>query len=259
LHRRLAAAQQAEASARLAVIRRQQAAINAITTDRTQAIAAAARILPGQERCGDLYTVQALDEHRLLAAAADAGAMGTAGIIQATAMLNALSTAAALAGPRTELGQILTAMNRSTAGRADRQPIPLVAVWIDLVAGRISYVNAGHAAPLLLAGPARLVTLEQTALLPGADPETIYKSASADLPARFRLILVSDGLIEAPDKAGQAFGQERLHEALLSEAAFGQPGQIIELLASALAGHLQDTPQLDDAMIIALAKDSKSS
>ncbi len=170
-------------------------------------------------------------------------------------MLASLTTAVSLSGLRTEPGRILNAVNTAVTNRKERQPLALVAVWIDLIAGRLSYVNAGHAGPILLAGPTRLITLDQTALLLGADTEQIYKATAIDLPAKFRIILVSDGLIEALGKTGQAFGDEQLHEVLLDEQAFGEPEAIIERIAGALATHMGEIPQIDDGLIVTVAKD----
>jgi len=255
LHRRVVAAQEAESAARIAVLRRLQASVNTIASGKTESLRFSARVLPGAERCGDLYTVVSIDDNRLLAAAVDAGGTGSAGIVQGASMLGVTATAVMMAGQRTELGRILNALSEHVAAGGVRQPLPMVVVWIDLVAGRVSYVNAGHAAPLLLTGPTRMVTLDQTSMLVGADQEAIYKPTGVDLPAKFRLILTSDGLVEAFNKAGQAFGDERMHEVLLDEQAFGEPEEVNERLATAKSQYLDQMPQLDDALILTIAKD----
>lgn len=255
LHRRVVAAQEAEGAARLAVLRRYQANLNLVGDGRSETMRWSAKVLSGTERCGDLFAVLPVDDNRLLVAAVDAGGAGTEGIIQGASMLASLTTAVSLSGLRTEPGRILNAINTAVTNRKERQPLALVAVWIDLIAGRLSYVNAGHAGPILLAGPTRLITLDQTALLLGADTEQIYKATAIDLPAKFRIILVSDGLLEALGKTGQAFGDEQLHEVLLDEQAFGEPEAIIERIAGALATHMGEIPQIDDGLIVAVAKD----
>jgi serine phosphatase RsbU (regulator of sigma subunit) len=255
LHRRLIAAQETESEARLTVLRRHQAAINVTGSGSSETMQWSGQVLDGTERCGDLFGVLPVDDNRLLAVAVDAGGAGVGGIIQGASMLNSVMTAVSLAGPRAELGRILNAVNSSVTKRRDRQPLALVALWIDLVAGRATYVNAGHAAPILLAGPTRLITLDQTALLLGSDGQAIYKATAVDLPARFRIVLVSDGVLEAFDKTGQAFGDERLHEALLDEQAFAEPQAIVDRINAALANHTDKMPQIDDGLILAIAKE----
>jgi hypothetical protein len=46
-----------------------------------------------------------------------------------------------------------------------------------------------------------------------------------------------------------------MHEALLAEEAFDEPAGIIERLSGAVSAHLDKGQQIDDGLVLAVAKD----
>jgi serine phosphatase RsbU (regulator of sigma subunit) len=128
-------------------------------------------------------------------------------------------------------------------------------VLIDLIAGRLSYLNAGLKPPLLLVGAQRLVTLEKTAPMLGADPDSHYEPAFADLSAKFRVLLHTDGLTDALSPAGESYGEERLHEVLLQPESFTAPDRTIDAIISDVEKHLGKAQPADDILLLVVAHD----
>jgi phosphoserine phosphatase RsbU/P len=82
--------------------------------------------------------------------------------------------------------------------------------------GRVEYLNCGHIQPILVhdAGVRQLVESNPiVGLLPGAS----YSSAHCTLRPGERVLLVTDGLVEAENSAGDAFGDSRLSEVVVHQ------------------------------------------
>lgn len=94
---------------------------------------------------------------------------------------------------------------------------------LDLGTGRLSLVNAGHPAPLLVRGHRVVRRLTAPTTLPvgfgGADPQ-VWEEA---LEPGDRVVFFSDGVVEERGEDGEAFGEERLAELLERQMTSGRP------------------------------------
>ncbi len=113
---------------------------------------------------------------------------------------------------------------------------------LDPHSGEFRFANAGHCLPLLLraaggtapaggATPSRVQELRATGMPLGLLPEREYEETSVILAPGDRLLLYSDGLIEAHDPAGGMFGVPRLRQELA-----GLRGELIDGLLGCLEG-----------------------
>jgi len=249
--------QQQETTLRMTQLRQLQRGINAVEEITAGPLRLACRRLAGRERCGDLYHLASLDDKRLAVLLADAGGTGPGGFAQALAVLTALRAhlGAGSGERKTDLGAAFEAIHRTLLARPVCQPVPVLAILIDLGEGRLTYVNAGYTMPILLTGPARLVTLDHSSLLLGIEGKNTYREASVDLSAKFRVFACSDGVIDAWDKSGQCFAVEKVRAGLLEEDAFAEPEAMIDRVVAALTAFRGDTPLSDDALLVAVARD----
>ncbi len=74
---------------------------------------------------------------------------------------------------------------------------------------RLTYVNAGHNAPILRRANGTLETLEAGGLPLGIRPATNYETASVELKPGDALIFFTDGVVEAFNGGGEEFGNAR--------------------------------------------------
>jgi sigma-B regulation protein RsbU (phosphoserine phosphatase) len=74
---------------------------------------------------------------------------------------------------------------------------------------RLTYVNAGHNAPILRRANGALETLEVGGLPLGIRLDCHYETASLDLRPGDALIFFTDGVVEAFNESGEEFGNER--------------------------------------------------
>ncbi|MCC7294159.1 MAG: SpoIIE family protein phosphatase [Phycisphaerales bacterium] len=210
--------------------------------------------LPGRCRGGDLCDFHVIDEHRAYALMLDGGGSGILGLAQAAAIRAAVRTSM---GANEEFlldpAPVMDAVNRLLAAAHERQGVTCAYVGLDITTGRLAYINAGGMAPLLAAAPGRLITLEQSSLVLGADANYSYEVTVIDLPETFRLICSSDGVTEAA-LTGEAFGDQRLHDLLMTQEAFSDGENVTARILDGVRAHLGGSNGDDDATVLAIAR-----
>jgi serine phosphatase RsbU (regulator of sigma subunit) len=149
------------------------------------------------------------------------------------------------------LEKTLTTMDQAlNAEFGDESFATALLAELDLSSGQVRAIMAGHAAPLLLR-QGRVVrgdTPEPTLPLGlGADPATVTEYA---LEPGDRLLLFTDGIVEARSEAGEFFGEQRLVELLSKEAAAGNASpETVRRLVRAVVEHQSRNLQ-DDATLL---------
>jgi serine phosphatase RsbU (regulator of sigma subunit)/anti-sigma regulatory factor (Ser/Thr protein kinase) len=122
---------------------------------------------------------------------------------------------------------------------------------LDPSTGELRFANAGHNLPLVRAGEDAF-ELRATGMPLGLMPEMSYDVASATIAPGARVLLYSDGLIEAHDSSREMFGTTRAAEAL---ALGGAAESVLERLLGALdAFTVAGGEQEDDITLVALAR-----
>lgn len=111
--------------------------------------------------------------------------------------------------------------------------------------GRLIYTNAGHNPPLLVRADGTMEELTAGGMVLGIFPEASYEAGSARLEPGDHLVLFTDGVVEARNRAGEEFGNERLR-ALLEIRAGSPSSRIVRCIEEALAEFSADAPQHDD-------------
>ncbi len=86
---------------------------------------------------------------------------------------------------------------------------------LDMERNLLMYTNAGHVFPTYIGSGGRVETLSYSGLILGVLPGFGYEHHQRSLEPGDMLVVVSDGVTEATDDAGEFYGEERL-SALLS-------------------------------------------
>jgi serine phosphatase RsbU (regulator of sigma subunit) len=136
------------------------------------------------------------------------------------------------------------AVNRQFGGE---QFVTGLLAELDVHTGRLRWVSAGHPMPLLLrAGKILdLLAVEPSGPMGLALEAEVAAIGEEWLEPADRLLLYTDGVVEARDPAGEFFGVERFGDYIVKEAASGRPApEILRRLNRAVLeyqrGHLQD-------------------
>jgi hypothetical protein len=115
-------------------------------------------------------------------------------------------------------GAVLRALNRYVALTLSKHSVYLTAisVQVDPAHGVVRYVNAGHPPAWVRRGDGRVERFDSTTFLLGAVPDADFESDETEivLGPDDVLVLLTDGVHEAPDRAGRQFGLERIAEHL---------------------------------------------
>lgn len=167
-----------------------------------------ASYLPMTSVAGDFYEFLAIDEKHAGFFIADVSGHGVPAALIASMLKVATHSVASSAGAPAEL---MTALNRILSPQLRGQFVTAAYLSIDLKTRQALYSAAGH--PPLLYWNARerqLHKLESNGLLFGVLKDATYPFIELALDAGDRLLLYTDGLVEAENLAGEAFGERQL-------------------------------------------------
>jgi phosphoserine phosphatase RsbU/P len=190
---------------------------------------------------------------RLLLVVADvAGKSVPAALLMATFQAS-LRTLAATPG---SLSELVTGMNRyscahSLGGR--RFTTAFFAELEPAVSGNrvLTYIRAGHNAPILRRASGQLERLDIGDLPLGIDPGARYDCGTTTLARGDLLLIFTDGLVEALNAQNQEYGEERLLQAL--QAAGDQSADwTLKRLMAGVDAFVGATRQYDDITCLVL-------
>src|SRR5437764_1171585 len=165
---------------------------------------------PQNSVAGDYYDAFYPDErrNRLVVVIADvAGKSVPAALLMATLQAS-LRT---IAGEGVPVAELVTRLNRYASAYSldGRRFTTAVLCDYDPATRQLTYVNAGHNAPILRRANGAFETLEVGGLPLGIKVGAEYETASLELRPGDALILFTDGVIEAFNASGEEFGNER--------------------------------------------------
>ena len=116
---------------------------------------------------------------------------------------------------------------------------------IDLLSGRVRLVQAGHPHPLIMRADGTVEVVGQGGLPIGLIEGCQYERISFDLMPGDRLFMMSDGLTECPDPAGEELGTEGLIRLLTKSQILHSPA-LLEALIWDLSDYAQTSVFPDD-------------
>ncbi len=160
----------------------------------------AARYIPAATEAevgGDWYDVIAIDASRVGLVMGDVAGKGLAAA-SLVGTLRAALRAYALEGR--EPADVIGSLNQLMWSEVeDSEMATLVYLVVDPVAGTLTWVNAGHPPPLILADDGSTSFLEGPRSMPlGVMPFPSYEEGTGPLPQGGTLLLYTDGLVERP-------------------------------------------------------------
>jgi serine phosphatase RsbU (regulator of sigma subunit) len=233
----------------LAAARTIQLSLLPHTTPRLPNLRVAGCSLPAKEVGGDFFAYHAFADGRLGVAVGDVSGKG---IPAALLMALALNTFETLVDAYPDQGALLSACNVSLAPRMiqSKQNAAFLSIVLDGSRYEASVANAGLVAPLLWrAGALRYI--ETFGLPLGALHTASYTQQVVALQPGDCLLIVSDGVVEAMNEAGELWGFERL-EAAFSAAGNCDPAAIVEAILARVRAFVAGAPQHDDMTMVAL-------
>jgi serine phosphatase RsbU (regulator of sigma subunit)/anti-sigma regulatory factor (Ser/Thr protein kinase) len=211
----------------------------------------AAEYRPARAVGGDFYDFIELESGRLGLVIGD---VTDKGIPAAMVMAATKSLLRAAAQRLVDPGEVLARVNDQLCPEIpEHMFVTCFYGVLDHASGSLQYANAGHNLPFVHAGD-DASELRATGMPLGLMPAMGYEVKETVIPAGARVLLYSDGLIEAHDLQREMFGDARA-AAVLAEG--GSAAAVIERLLSALdlftAGADE---QEDDITLVTVERDS---
>jgi sigma-B regulation protein RsbU (phosphoserine phosphatase) len=210
----------------------------------------AARSVLASEAGGDLYDFLSDEAGRFWIAAGDVAGHGySCAIAQAMVKASLLS----LVEPEESPASVLRRLDRVLRGvSADHSFTSLALIRLDPATGEAELANAGYPYPLV-AEFGRVTEIELPGLPLGRGPSYPYEVRPFQFPSGAALVLCSDGLFEALDRNGNAYGFERAREVL--KAMGHRPAvEIVDALLNDLRRHLGPEPAPDDVTVVVVKR-----
>lgn len=196
------------------------------------------------DRCGgDWWYTRALSPSRALAIIGDVTGHGAGAALLAAAARGATTALCEAQGEHLRLGTLMDHLNRLTCEGGGRAlMMSCCALLIDQERRELRIVNAGHPFPLLVR-QGKVHTILGVNSPFGVDPEHAYAVGRAPFERGDAIILYTDGITEAENPLGEAFGEKRLRRTI-AEHGFDSPAAVRDHLLQSLrrfAGeHLSD-------------------
>lgn len=209
----------------LGLARRMQLSILPAAFPDSAAFKVAAKYVPMTSVAGDFYDfLLADDEHAGLLIADVSGHGIPAALIASMVKMAAISQRAQSAHP----AALLAGMNTALCGNTQGQYVTAAYVYLDADAQKLQYAAAGHPAMLLLRDGV-VTEIAENGMLLAAIADANYESKSLPLKSGDRLLLYTDGLVEARNAEGRLFGDQSL-AAELETSARMTPSETVDHL-----------------------------
>jgi sigma-B regulation protein RsbU (phosphoserine phosphatase) len=193
---------------------------------------------PASSVAGDLYDFLAVDAQRTGALVADVSGHGVPAALIASMMKIAVSSQSPLAH---DPAALLREVNRTLRGQVRRVFVTATYLFFDMERRAVDVANAGHPAPLLHRGT-EIRELGPQGVVLGRF-EATYAAEIIALQRGDRIVAYTDGVTEALNARGEAFGEERLH-------AMIRDGASAEDMALAVRAWRHETSEADDVTLL---------
>jgi len=173
-----------------------------------------ARYLPMTSVAGDFYDFLLADDKRAGILIADVSGHGVpAALIASMVKLAATAQIANATSP----SNLLNGMNATLLGNTQKQFVTAAYVYLDAEKGELQYSAAAHPAMLILRN-AEVIRVVENGLMLAAFSFATYTTVSHPLISGDRLLLYTDGILEAVNSRDEEFGEERLGALLQATA-----------------------------------------
>ena len=159
---------------------------------------------------GDFYDYIIADDQQVGLLIADVSGHGVpAALIASMVKLAAASQRAVAADPC----RFLSGMNSALLGNTQNQFVTAAYVYLNSESGELRYSAAAHP-PLLLVRNGRVTHIEENGLMLAVFGFASYSTAVHKLETDDRIVMYTDGVVEASNAAGDFFGHDALCDLL---------------------------------------------
>jgi len=197
---------------------------------------------------GDYYNVVRIDDRRTAVCIADVAGKGLPAALLMSTLQAALQP---LIAQKLAPGELCQRLNRILC---EVMPVGKFISFfygvLDSVENRLTYCNAGHNPPLLVRADGASSELDAQGAVLGQFPEWQYRQSDLEMRGGDRMLLFTDGLVEANSTNEEQFGKDNVIS-VARENPQSSAHALMELLLRAASEHCDGYFQ-DDASLIVL-------
>lgn len=221
-------------------------------TPRIDGMEIVARFLPMSSVAGDFYDFIGADARHVGALLADVTGHGLSAALIASMLKVALPVQARYAS---DPAKVLSGLNQALCGMFSQYYVTCAYIFVDMETKTLSYAGAGHP-PLLLwrKSTGRVTELLHNGLMLGLFPDRNYSALQVPIERGDRIVLYTDGIVEAANASDEQYGTERLKRFLEAKESTGAEGfaeSLLEELSRWSAGAVGQAQQ-DDISFLAI-------
>jgi sigma-B regulation protein RsbU (phosphoserine phosphatase) len=209
-----------------------------------------AMMVPAREVGGDLFDFFLLDEEHLAFAVGDVSGKGAPAALFMAMSRTLLRVTAQLGQPP---GKCFTYMN-ATLGEQNVSGmyITLFYAVLNTRTGELQFGNGGHNPPYVVSAEGAIRPLPQkSGPMLGVWEGFEYQTWTERLAPGESIVLYTDGVIEAVDRNGEFFSEQRLEQFLIASAP-ETPERLVRNLHAGVQDFAKGTPQADDITVLTL-------
>ena len=221
--------QLSEIRAELEVAKRMQLSILPAGFPDSANFRVAARYVPMTSVAGDFYDFIVADDTQAGLLIADVSGHGVPAALIASMVKVAATSQRAQA---TQPARLLAGMNAVLCGNTQDQFVTAAYVHLDSQSQELRYSAAGHP-PMLLLRDGRVTEVAENGLILAVFDHATYSTTARRLQPGDRLLLYTDGILEASNASGEFFGPEAVGT-LLRQTAGIAPSDAADRIISAV-------------------------
>jgi serine phosphatase RsbU (regulator of sigma subunit) len=200
---------------------------------------------------GDYYDFIGYGDGRLGVVLGDVAGKGMAA---AMLMSNFQATVKLLAEEPGDLSKLMSRLDHNVAANCPTNRfITFFFGLIDPMSQSLVYCNAGHNPPLVIHPDGQVDHLKAEGTVLGILPQLGYRERTQRFEAGDLIAIFSDGITEAEDSAGEAFGEQRLADLIVANR--DQPAAaIVDRVNQALVEWTSSAPAADDITLVVVRR-----
>jgi len=200
---------------------------------------------------GDFYDILPLDDGRLVVTVGDVAGKGSPAALLMALLLAMLRT---LVDEKLEPAELVARLNVQVSRHAPgTRFITLFYAVFDPRTGDLTYVNAGHTAPLLLRNDGSIERLTEGGIALGMFAHSTYETGHATIQPNELVATYSDGITEAENPKGQPFDESGLESTLRANRGL-EISAVGSAVVRAVELYTADTRLADDLTILLLRR-----
>jgi len=203
---------------------------------------------------GDYYNVVRIDDRQTAVCIADVAGKGMPAALLMSSLQAALQP---LISQNLPPGELCHRLNRILC---DLTPVGKFISFfygvLDSSSNRLTYCNAGHNPPLLLRADGTSMELRAEGAVLGQFPNWLYQQSELQMSSGNRLLLFTDGLVEACNQDEESFEEHNLIR-IAQEHSKSSAEELLRILMQAASQHCGERFQDDASLIVLQARSAQ--